>query len=92
MIEFIGFAAAFIGAMAFLPQVVKTWRTGSSEDLSWGMLVALLTAASLWITYGFQIRSLPIIAGNATTVGFALTLIALKWRHDRRAMTPLPQR
>jgi uncharacterized protein with PQ loop repeat len=52
MIEMIGFAAAFIGAMAFLPQVIKTWTTGSSEDLSWGMLFALLTAASLWITYG----------------------------------------
>jgi MtN3 and saliva related transmembrane protein len=84
VLELIGFAAAFIGAMAFLPQVIKTWRTGSSEDLAWGMLGALLTAASLWIVYGLQIGSMPIIGGNATTVAFALILIALKWRQRQK--------
>lgn len=88
MIEFIGFTAAFIGAMAFLPQVIKTWRTGSSEDLSWAMLAALLTAASLWIVYGLRIQSMPIVGGNTTTVVFALTLIGLKWRQNRKEIVP----
>ena len=47
------------------------------------MLGALLTASCLWIAYGLLIRSLPIVAGNAMTVVFALTLMTLKWRQQR---------
>ena len=84
MIETIGFAAAAIGALAFLPQVLKTWQTRSSGDLSTGMLFALTTGATLWVIYGFAIRSVPIVAGNAVTLSMSLSLLMLKRRCDDR--------
>jgi MtN3 and saliva related transmembrane protein len=78
--QLIGFAAAATGALAFLPQVIKTWRTQSSEDLSPGMLTALVTAALLWIVYGIRIRSWPVIAGNAVTLGLTTSLVVMRRR------------
>ena len=80
--QFIGFMAAAIGALAFVPQVVKTWRTRSSGDLSAGMLAAMTTAAALWVFYGIQIGSPPVIAGNVVTLMLAAALAGLKIRRE----------
>jgi len=48
VIELLGFAAGALTAFAFLPQVVKTWRTRSSGDLSLAMLGAQSAGVSLW--------------------------------------------
>ena len=82
MTQLIGFAAATIGALAFLPQVVKTWRTRSSQDLSIGMLLALTTGASLWVWHGLKIGSAPVAAGNAVTLSLCLSLLVMKLRWD----------
>jgi MtN3 and saliva related transmembrane protein len=80
VVQTIGFAAAIIGAFAFLPQVVKTWRSGSARDLSLATLAALSTGAGLWVVYGAAIGSVPVVAGNTITVSLALTLLVLKVR------------
>src|SRR5687768_13964062 len=82
--QLIGFMAAAIGALAFLPQVVRTWRTRSSGDLSTGMLAAMTTATTLWVLYGMRIGSAPVIAGNAVTLGLVLMLAALKLRNEAK--------
>ena len=33
-IEFIGFVAGLLTTFAYLPQVMKTWRTRSADDFS----------------------------------------------------------
>lgn len=73
--ELIGFAAAIIGALAFLPQVLKTWGTRSSADLSWAMIVALLTAALLWVAYGVRIGSPPIVEHLLNAVQLLLQMV-----------------
>ena len=80
MIQIIGFAAALIGSFAFFPQVLKTWRSRSTEDLSLATLTALTVAAALWVIYGVGIASLPVVAGNLVTLTFAVTLVVLKVR------------
>jgi MtN3 and saliva related transmembrane protein len=82
MVQITGFAAAVIGALAFLPQVLKTWRTRSSSDLSLGMLLASVTAATLWVGYGISIGSGPVVVGNGITLALASTLLYLKVRCD----------
>lgn len=80
MIQLLGFSAAMIGAFAFAPQMIKTWRTRSSGDLSLGMLVALTTAATLWVLYGVAIHAAPVIIGNAITLALSVSLLVLKAR------------
>jgi MtN3 and saliva related transmembrane protein len=80
MIELVGFVAATLTSLAFLPQVVKTWRTRSCGDLSATTLIAQTTGVALWIVYGVSIGSAPVIASNIITLLLMMVLTAFKWR------------
>jgi MtN3 and saliva related transmembrane protein len=78
MIQAIGFAAGTLTALAFVPQVVKTWRTKAAGDLSMMTLLVQTCGLALWIVYGASISSLPVIASNTMTMALMLLLIWLK--------------
>jgi MtN3 and saliva related transmembrane protein len=78
MIDAIGFVAATFTALAFLPQVLKTWRSRSAGDLSVSMLLAQATGVALWILYGVAIASHPIIVANIVTLTLTLMLLLFK--------------
>ncbi|MGH9811215.1 MAG: SemiSWEET transporter, partial [Terriglobia bacterium] len=52
MITAIGLLAAFCTTVAFLPQVIQTWRTRSTKDLSLPMFSIFTTGIFLWLVYG----------------------------------------
>ena len=60
----IGFAAATLTTIAFLPQVLKVWRTRSTQDISLTAFSILLAGAALWLVYGLIISDTPLIVGN----------------------------
>ncbi len=79
--EFVGFAAAIIATGSFVPQVVKTWKTKHTRDLSLAMYVFFCIGISLWLVYGILIRSPSVIAANAVTVVLALSILFLKIKY-----------
>jgi MtN3 and saliva related transmembrane protein len=78
----LGFVAGALTAFAFLPQVLKTWRSRSSGDLSLSMLAAQSAGVSLWILYGVVINSRPVIVSNAVTLTMCLALLVLKVMYE----------
>jgi len=74
----IGLMAGFCTTVAFLPQVMKTWRTKSAKDLSLGMYLIFCTGVGLWLTYGIMIGDLPIILTNIVTLFLALSILYFK--------------
>ena len=80
-ISLLGFAAAFCTTVAYLPQVIRTWRTRSTADISLGMFSVMTVGVALWLVYGIAIVSWPIIAANAVTLFLAATILILKLRH-----------
>ena len=80
----LGLVASSFTMMAFVPQVVKTWRTKSSADLSVGMYGLLTGGAVLWLAYGVLIRDLPIIVTNAVTLTLLLLVLGQMAWHRRR--------
>ena len=78
MTEFFGFLGAFLTTVAFVPQVVRTWRTRSAEDLSLTMLTVFFAGIVCWLAYGLSLGAVPIIMGNIVTLGLTAILIALK--------------
>jgi MtN3 and saliva related transmembrane protein len=82
-VDALGYAAAVFATGSFVPQVVKTWRTRSAEDLSWLMLATHVFGLTLWLVYGLKLRAAPIIAANAVGVLLDIFLIALKLRADK---------
>jgi MtN3 and saliva related transmembrane protein len=78
MTDLLGFFAALLTTAAFVPQVVKTWRTRSAEDLSFAMLSVFSAGIVLWLFYGLRVGAWPIVLGNAITLVLTLLLIGLK--------------
>lgn len=78
LVQLIGFAAGSLTTLAYVPQVVRTWRTRSAKDLSLGMLIALSAGVSLWLAYGIALGAWPIIIANSVTLILSLVLIVFK--------------
>jgi MtN3 and saliva related transmembrane protein len=76
-----GLAAGTLTTIAFIPQLLKTWRSRSAADVSLGMLITFCTGVFLWLLYGLFIRSLPVILANSVTLVLAGTILALKIRY-----------
>ncbi|KRO87465.1 MAG: SemiSWEET transporter [Bacteroidetes bacterium] len=67
-IELIGFLAAVLTTVAFIPQVYKVWQTKSVSGLSLTMYLIFFSGVFLWLVYGLIINSLPMILGNSITL------------------------
>ena len=78
MIDALGFAAATLTTLAFLPQVLKSWKRRAVDDLSLAMLVALNVGIVLWIAYGLAIAAVPLVIANVVTLVFTAILLGLK--------------
>lgn len=77
----LGLAAGTLTTTAFAPQLVKAWRSKSTGDLSWGMLVTFSTGILLWLIYGVWIDSVPVILANAVTLLLQAGIVSLKIKH-----------
>ncbi|MBI3675577.1 MAG: SemiSWEET transporter [Proteobacteria bacterium] len=77
----IGLAAASCTTAAFLPQVVQTWKTRSTKDISLGMFSIFSAGIFLWLVYGLLIGDVPIIAANGITLVLTLVILGFKLRH-----------
>jgi len=79
--EAVGLLAGCCTTLAFVPQVVKAWRTRCTRDLSLGMYLILAAGMALWLAYGLLIGSLSVTMANGVTLVLVLAVIALKLRH-----------
>lgn len=79
-IQLLGLAAGMLTTIAFLPQVIKTWKSRSAKDLSLGMFSLFCAGVVLWLTYGILVRDIPVIAANFMTLVLASTLLFFKLR------------
>jgi MtN3 and saliva related transmembrane protein len=77
----VGFLAGFLTTVAFIPQLIRVRRSQSTKDLSLPMLLIFTTGVLLWLIYGIEIRSAPVIAANGATLLLAGAILVLKIRH-----------
>jgi MtN3 and saliva related transmembrane protein len=64
--------------VAFIPQVVKIWKTKHTRDVSLGMFAIFSGGVLLWLFYGIEIGAMPVIVSNAITLGLSLTILFFK--------------
>lgn len=76
--EILGLIAGLFTTIAFVPQVIKTWKSKHAHDISLAMFSLFSSGVALWIVYGFIIGSLPVILANVVTLALALTILILK--------------
>ena len=76
-VEIIGFVAALLTTSAFVPQVIKVWKSKSSKGVSVSMYLVLLLGVSLWGVYGYLIDSMSIMIANMVTGFLQLIILVL---------------
>ncbi|GHD60248.1 SemiSWEET transporter [Jeongeupia chitinilytica] len=81
-LDWIGHVAGVCTTFAFLPQVVKVWRTRSVDDISLGMYSLFVFGVALWLLYGVVISSWPLIIPNSITLVLAGSVLAMKLRYS----------
>lgn len=77
-ITVLGLLAAGCTTIAFLPQVIRNWKTRTTGDLSFGTFGLFTVGVTLWLIYGVIVDDIPIIVANAVTLALnAVNLIQM---------------
>lgn len=79
--DWLGYIAATLTTIAFIPQAWRTLRTRDTRALSLGMYLTFTVGVAFWLGYGLTLGAWPIIVSNAITLLLAGTILLLKWRH-----------
>lgn len=82
MESYIGFFAAICTTVAFIPQVIKVYKSKHTKDISLGMFLFLNLGFILWICYGLMIKSYPVVIANAVTIILASYILITKIKLD----------
>ena len=73
--EAIGFLAAFLTTIAFLPQVYKIYKSNKTEDLSLFTFSLFTVGVFCWLSYGIYLNNYPMIIANIITFLLALYIL-----------------
>jgi MtN3 and saliva related transmembrane protein len=82
MESYLGFLAAFCTTIAFIPQVIKVYKSKHTKDISLGMFLLLSFGILLWIGYGLMIKSYPVVIANAITIILSGYILIIKIKLD----------
>jgi MtN3 and saliva related transmembrane protein len=88
--DLIGYLAAILTTISFVPQAWHTFRTRDVSGISLGMYSVFAFGVALWLVYGLLLAAWPIVAANAVTLALALAIVAMKLRY--RTAAPRPPR
>jgi MtN3 and saliva related transmembrane protein len=80
-IDLLGYVAGLLVVGSLLPQVVKSWRTKSTRDISLLRYVIYVTGLVLWVTYAILIRNGPVAVMNGVGLVLASSILFLKMRY-----------
>ncbi len=79
--DLIGYAAAALTTLSFVPQALLTLRTRNVSGISLGMYSCFTLGVALWLVYGIGLGEWPIIAANAITLALASTILITKLKY-----------
>ena len=77
----LGYAAATLTTVAFVPQAWLTWKMRAAPGVSLGMYATFTIGIALWLVYGLLIRAWPVVVANAVTLALATFILWMKLRY-----------
>lgn len=80
-VELVGFTAATLTTIAFVPQAIKTFRSRNTQSISLGMYSVFTVGIAFWFFYGVLLGSWPMILSNIVTLGLSGGILLMKLRY-----------
>jgi MtN3 and saliva related transmembrane protein len=84
-ISVLGIVATILSTVSLMPQVIRTWRTRSTDDISAAWLLVALVAMAVWIAYGSLIDAPAVILVNVLSVFQCGSILFIKVQNLRAA-------
>lgn len=81
LVTALGLLAGSLTTIAFLPQVIRTWRTRSTKDISLEMFAIFCSGVLIWIIYGILVKDVPVIFTNVATLTLASPILWFKLKY-----------
>jgi MtN3 and saliva related transmembrane protein len=91
LLETLGFVAAILTTMSFLPQALRIRRLGTAGDVSLVMYLMMFFGQALWLTYAMVIQSPSMVVANVVSMSFVAWVIAMKLQYLRRLRAAAPK-
>ena len=88
----LGYVAATLTTLSFVPQAWLTLRTRDVSGISLGMYGTFTVGVALWLAYGVALRAWPIVVANLITLALAATILSVKIVEDRRSARAMLQK
>ena len=84
MQELVGYAAASLTTMAFVPQAYKVYKTNQTKDLSLSLFITFSLGVFMWLVYGILLQSVPMIIANTITLSLSLYILYKKIVNEKK--------
>lgn len=81
-IDLLGYIAGLLVVGSLLPQVIKSWRTKSTKDISLIRYVIYIFGLVLWIIYALLIQAIPLFVMNTVGLILASSILFLKVKYN----------
>ena len=91
LLEVLGFVAAILTTLSFLPQALRIRRQRSAADVSLAMYLMMAAGQALWLVYGFVIASPSLVAANVVSISLVAWVLVMKFRDLKRERPVTPQ-
>jgi MtN3 and saliva related transmembrane protein len=80
-VTIVGLAAAALTTISLFPQLMKVWKTKSTEDISMEMFLLFCGGALLWFIYGVLLNDPPMIIANSFCLIQGLIILFFKIKY-----------
>ena len=79
--DIIGYLAALLAALIFLPQMIQTIRSKDTEGLSLPTFILVSLSNSMWFTYGLLTMDAAIILSQIFLFPMGITILVYKIKY-----------
>lgn len=91
-LQWLGYPAATLTTLAFVPQAWLTLRTRQVEGISAATYLSLTVGVFLWLLYGWSQGDWALVIANAITLPLAGSVLVTKLWVSWRQRRPRPPR
>lgn len=78
--DFLGYTAATLTTLSFVPQVWRTFRTRDVRGISLRMYTTFTLGIAAWLAYGIVLGETPMILANSLSLVLACSVLVMRMR------------
>ena len=78
----VGYSAAILMVLGYIPQTIQTIRTRKTDDIALGSFVLMALGAACFFVQGVLTGNVPLAIANGLTATMSTIIFVIKMRND----------